>query len=474
MQKNNSSQKKFRFQVFNSLIFQLKNIFRREKNNNNQENSEVNEELTRYINKIFEQQEKERIVRWLVNSIRETLELDKVLETIVREIGALLNVDRCIIALFEKDEQKFYFRNEYRKDESIFPLIKGENTICEIPDKWQKFLIKNFCPVLIDDSQKDLLEEEEKKYLKINSIKSLIIIPIVHKEEFLGILMAHQFKHPRKWEETHFEILKDTGSQVAIAINQAILYSKIQEATKLKNDFLAGMSHELRTPLNAIIGFSEMLLSENYGNINEKQKKFLNNIYISGEHLLRLVNDILDLSKIETGNMEIIYEKFQVQTPIKETVSVLNSLAVKRSVTIEMEIEHDLSLSADLRRFKQIMYNLLSNAIKFSQEKERVKVKAFREGKNIRVEVHDRGIGITWIDREKIFKSFCQLDSSITRKQEGTGLGLTLTKKFIELHKGEINFESEKDKGSVFWFTLPEVKPDITENTDSDPVFSAS
>ncbi len=417
-----------------------------------------NEELTKYINKIFEQQEKERIVRWLVNSIRESLDLDKVLNTIVEEIGKLLKVDRCLVVLFEKEDQKLYFRSEYKKNEQINSLItsiNNQNAICNIPYKWQYILMKNFNPILINDSEKDKLDEEQRIYLKENNIKSLMIIPVVHKEEFLGIIMVHQLEYQRSWKDTHIELLKDTGNQIAVAIGQAILYTEVQKTTRLKSEFLAGMSHELRTPLNAIIGFSEMLLSEDFGEINEKQKKFLNNIAKSGEHLLKLVNDILDLSKIESGNMEINYEIFNISQEINETVSVLNSLALKKNIKIQININTNLFIKADLIKFKQIMYNLINNAIKFSEEKGEIIINVFSEDNKTKVEICDNGIGIAQKDKDIIFNSFRQVDSSLTRKQEGTGLGLTLTKKLVEMQGGKIDFQSEEKKGSKFWFTIP-------------------
>lgn len=401
-------------------------------------------ELTSYINKIFEQQEKDRIVRWLVDSIRESLELDTVLEKTVEEVGKLLKVDRCAIALFNNEKGCFYYRNEYRKNKDIPPLIKEKNMYEKLPDDWYDLIVNHFCPVVIDDYNKPAL-------------KSLVIKPFVHKNKVLGIILVHQVEYQRKWQETELEIMKDISSQVAIAIKQAMLYEEVQEATRLKSEFLSGMSHELRTPLNAIIGFSEMLLSDDYGQLSEKNKKFINNIKISGEHLLRLVNDLLDLSKIESGNMDVNYEKFNIYQTIRETVSVLNSIANKKNIDINIDIDNELFISADLRMFKQIMYNLLSNALKFTEDNGKVKVVACHVGEELRVEVQDTGIGIPLKDRDKIFMSFRQLDSSITRKQDGTGLGLTLTKKFIELHKGTIDFESDEGKGAKFWFTLPRV-----------------
>ncbi|OGI01521.1 MAG: hypothetical protein A2Y25_03385 [Candidatus Melainabacteria bacterium GWF2_37_15] len=416
------------------------------------------EELTRYINKIFEQQEKERIVRWLVNSIRESLDLDTVLEKTVEEVGRLLKVDRCLIALFYKETEKFNFRNEYRINNEIMSVLDNlEDAIRKILEPRHEFMINSFQTVVINDIEQEKLSPEASSFIKKFGIKSYIIVPIVDKNELSGIIIVHQVKNKRKWEDAHEEILKDIGSQIAIAIRQAILYAKVQESTRLKSEFLFSMSHELRTPLNAIIGFSEMLLCEDYGQLSEKQTKFIKNISLSGEHLLRLVNDILDLSKIESGNMEINYEIFNIYQAIWETVSVLNSLAEKKNINIEMDVDNKLCINADLRRFKQIMYNLLSNAVKFTEDNGKVKVIACLEESRLRVEVHDTGIGIPAKDRDKIFKNFRQLDSSLTRKQEGTGLGLTLTKKFIELHKGIIDFESKEGQGTKFWFTLPGV-----------------
>ncbi len=416
------------------------------------------EELTSYINKIFEQQEKERLVRWLVNSIRESLELETVLEKTVEETGKLLKVDRCLIALFDKEKDEFNFKNEYRDNNDIISVQETiDNTNRKLLEPWHTFLVRDFKTIVVDDFEKEKLCAEKIGLLRDYDIKSLIIVPILDKNSILGILIVNQIHHKRVWQDEHVEILKDIGSQVSIAIKQAMLYAQVQQTTRLKSEFLSGMSHELRTPLNAIIGFSEMLQSNDYGTLSEKQLKFINNIKVSGEHLLRLVNDILDLSKIESGNMEINCEVFNIYYAIRETVSVLNSLAEKKKIEIIPEIEGNLYINADLRRFKQIMYNLLSNALKFTEDGGEVSVKAFQDKDVLRVEVQDTGIGIALKDRDKIFKNFRQLDSSLTRKQEGTGLGLTLTKKLIELHKGKIDLESEEGKGSKFWVTMPGV-----------------
>jgi len=416
-------------------------------------------ELNNYINKIFEQQEKEKIVRWLVNSIRESLDLDKVLERIVDEIGRLLKVDRCLIALYDKDAGKFHFQNEYRINENIQDALNNSGSLMlELPQNWHEHLLKSNSSIVINNFEDEKLDENQKKYLEINNIKSLIIIPVAHKNEILGVIMVHQIHYNREWESTHIEILKDTGSQIAVAIGQAILYTKVQETTKLKSEFLAGMSHEFRTPLNAIIGFSEMLLNEDFGKLNEKQQRFANNVVLSGRHLLRLVNDILDISKVESGNLELNYEEFKVNSAIFETVSILKGMAIKKNISIETNLSENIIINADIGRFNQIMYNLISNAIKFTEDNGKIFINSKFIRGDLKVEIIDTGIGIAEENRDKVFQEFRQIDSFYARKQEGTGLGLTLAKKLVERHNGSIDFDSKEENGSKFWFILPEAK----------------
>jgi len=419
------------------------------------------EELMGYINKIFEQQERERIVKWIVDSIREYLDLDKVLLTTVEEIGKLLKVDRCGVWLFDHKIAKFNILNFYRSSEDIMPMYE-KICISDISKDWYKDLTENKKSIIIDDT-KTIYNEYERNYFEKYNIKSFAIMPILHKGEILGAISLHQTQYQRKWKTSHIDILKDIAGQIAIAIRQASLYTQAQEATRLKSEFLASMSHEFRTPLNAIIGFSEMLLTPNYGSISDKQKEYLNNIAISGKHLLNLVNDILDLSKVESGNIELRHEKFSSQKSIEEVVCMLSTLAQEKNISIELSLS-DTILKADMGRFKQIMYNLLSNAIKFTEDGGTINISTILEDKNLKVEVQDSGIGISKQDKDKIFSQFMQIDSSYARKQEGTGLGLTLTKKFIELHKGQIDFESKKGKGSKFWFILPEAEPSDNVN----------
>jgi PAS domain S-box-containing protein len=254
-----------------------------------------------------------------------------------------------------------------------------------------------------------------------------------------------------------------------------------EKANLAKSDFLSSMSHELRTPLNAIIGFSEILADKTFGELNVRQLKYSNNILNSGRHLLQLINDILDLAKVEAGPVELMRNTFSVGKALSEVQTIVKTLANKKHISLNVEVDSDLpSLLAHEAKFKQVMFNLLSNAIKFTPDGGKVFVTAaFQKATSVgssaaedclRVAVTDTGIGIKVTDQERVFKAFEQVDSSYGRQQQGTGLGLALTKKLVEMHGGRIWVESEgaEGKGSTFTFLIPiskvEAKP--TQPTD--------
>ncbi|WP_370574180.1 PAS domain-containing sensor histidine kinase [Methanomethylovorans sp.] len=229
-----------------------------------------------------------------------------------------------------------------------------------------------------------------------------------------------------------------------------------EAANRTKSEFLANMSHELRTPLNSIIGFSDMLLEGVVGNLNEKQIRYLRNISGSGHHLLTLINDILDLSKVDSGKMQISYEKFTINEVFTDIRNNLANFAISKSITLNFEVEADLTdIYADKLKLKQILYNLVSNAIKFTSEQGSVYISASARSNRLHVEVRDTGIGINTEDQKKLFSAFTQLDSTYSRKYQGSGLGLVLVKKFVEIHGGRVWVESESGKGSNFIFEIP-------------------
>jgi len=232
-----------------------------------------------------------------------------------------------------------------------------------------------------------------------------------------------------------------------------------EAASESKDEFLATMSHELRTPLNSIIGFSDVLLAEMFGSLNEKQTAYINHISNSGKHLLDLINDILDLSKVEAGKMELDYQEFDISHAIAEVKTITEPLATKKGICLDIKVEPQLGMIyADKTKLRQILYNLTSNAIKFTPEKGNVAIEVRRSGNMIQVSIKDTGIGISKSDMDKLFQPFRQLNPYLTREHEGTGLGLALVKKFIEMHGGKIRVESKIGEGSIFTFVIPLIR----------------
>lgn len=338
--------------------------------------------------------------------------------------------------------------------------------------------------------------------------KDIFAIPLICAEEVLGVIelgCVHGYK------EENNKILEDSVFQLAIGLSNMkkmqdiislkdklqesnleiqasneellsmneelkrqqaelnILNQKLIDASRAKSEFLANMSHELRTPLNSINGYSEVLLDEHYGPLNEKQKEYIEIIYKSGKHLLSLINEILDLSKIEAGMLELELSSVSVKDVVNTAVMLLKEKALKHNINLQTEIKDgaDINIEADERKLKQILFNLLSNAVKFTPEGGSVFVKVEKVEDMIKFSVMDTGIGIKKEDMEKLFKPFVQLETPYTKRFEGTGLGLALTKRLVELHKGEIYVESEFGKGSTFSFVIPiKQKEKLTEKEE--------
>ena len=230
---------------------------------------------------------------------------------------------------------------------------------------------------------------------------------------------------------------------------------KILEADKVKNEFLANISHELRTPLNSILGFSDILGTQLYGNLNSKQEEYVNDIKVSATHLLGMINEVLDMSKIEANAMKIVKSAFWISRAVDEVANILYPLAQKKNIILKKNMDADFEVFADYQKIQQILYNLVSNAIKYSPENDEVEITVNADDESFRIFVHDNGIGIDKKYHGKIFAKFVQLDSAYTKKESSTGLGLTITKELVELHGGKISLISEVNNGSTFIVEIP-------------------
>lgn len=406
--------------------------------------------------KLKKQMEREAFLRRINENISVTLDLDKIINLVCKEMLKFFNVDRVAIGKFESSEDytKPISVSESKANKNI-PPHKSVNISAKVNEYLVNCLLKNGGDLIINNMKDSNVPAFYSNYHKQLGTKSILNVAIRRGKECWGIMAIFQNREYRKWTLEEIDLMHAIAEQVFIAIRQAELYARSQDAARLKSEFITNVSHEIRTPLNAILGFSQLLGNKTCP--KEKHQKYLNNISLSADQLLKLINSILDFSKIESGKMDLCAEKFDALNTIEDVILSIKSMAIQKSITIKTELTN-VVLYADVVKFKQILLNLLSNAIKFTNEQGQVIIRTKARKNEVIVEVEDNGIGIADEDTDKIFKYFRQLDSSHSRSQEGTGLGLALTKKLVELHNGEIGFESEKGKGSKFWFAIPKTK----------------
>jgi len=319
------------------------------------------------------------------------------------------------------------------------------------------------------DTQADSVPEYARRGSKIAGSKSQLFAPMLWEGRGIGAIAVGR-SFVSSFSDKEIALLRTFADQAVIAIQNARLFDEIEEksnqleiANQHKSDFLANMSHELRTPLNAIIGFSEVLTEKMFGEVNDKQLDYLNDIHSSGKHLLSLINDILDLSKIEAGRMELDLVDLSVPDALSTAMTLIRERAQNHGIVLSLDVDPKVSeIRADERKVKQVMLNLLSNAVKFTPDGGTIVVHATLDTDHIEVAVQDSGIGIAPEDQAAVFEEFKQVGRDYTKKAEGTGLGLALTRRIVELHGGRIWLESAPGKGSTFTFTLPLTQPEET------------
>ena len=290
---------------------------------------------------------------------------------------------------------------------------------------------------------------------------ALIAVPLVREDQIIGGLVVLR-RAAGRFEQATVELLQTFASQSALAIQNARLFQEIEEkgreleiASQHKSQFLANMSHELRTPLNAILGYTELIVDDVYGPPSDKVREVLERVQTNGHHLLGLINDVLDLSKIEAGQLELSLGAYSLGEVVYTVVTATESLVTEKKLALNVDVPEDIpNGQGDERRIAQVLLNLVGNAIKFTDAGE-VGIAVLVANGAFEVAVSDTGPGIPEAERKEIFEEFHQMDSSSTKEKSGTGLGLSIARKIVELHGGRIWVESEVGHGSTFRFTLP-------------------
>lgn len=386
-------------------------------------------------------------------------------EAFFKMLKKVIDFEDCYVFLLNSEDIQLKLTHNSQSD------ISPDKTV-DISTNLAKKLFENKSEIL--GKKSDLI-----KLLGLNS-ENYLVSKLAIRETVFGFLLVGR---PHEFKKTDLTIIDSITSVLSYKIKDLELSNvfkiqlkalknavqetndayrtiksqnkKIVAADKIKNEFLASVSHELRTPLNAIIGFSDILTSQVYGDLNDKQVAYVKDIQIAGIQLLGMVNEILDISKIEANAIKLVKRYFEVSRPVIETCNILMPLIKNKNINLSYHIDKDIDIFADYQKIQQVLYNLLSNAIKYTPDKGSIVITVTNTAKKVKFSVKDSGIGIDKKDQKRIFGKFVQLEDAFYKKETSTGLGLTITKQLVEMHKGTIKIISEKGKGAEFIVTLP-------------------
>ena len=417
--------------------------------------------------------------------ITSTLDLDKLLTTVLQLLVENVGFSRILLMRYDPATRLAFGARTAGVPEEVDRAARAVEIPIEDDRTMHAEMLLHGRTFLVPDINA-VADRIHPAYLALArqvGVTSFVCAPLKSKDAILGYVAAD--KGTELCAQEDMDLLASIANYIAVASDNALAYQQLERLTlsleqrvrertrdfeiardqamranRHKSEFLASMSHELRTPLNAVIGFSEVLLEKMFGPLNDKQGEYVRDILSSGRHLLSLINDILDLSKIEAGRMDLELTSFDLPTTMSSAVMLISDLAKRHGLELVLEVDEGLQeVTADERKVKQIILNLLSNAVKFTPDGGKIWLGGARAGNMIEVWVKDTGIGIASEDQARIFEEFRQVGGDQVRKREGTGLGLTLAKKFVELHEGRIWVDSEVGRGSTFRFTLPLLAP---------------
>ena len=394
----------------------------------------------------------------VTQAVNSTLDLETVLATIVANAVQLSGTDAGAIYVFDEAQQQFRLSATYGMDEALIAAIRDQRIGAGERLMQQAVSVRG--PLQVPD----LRQEPSSPVLKLilrAGYRSLLVAPLLSRDTIVGALVVRR-RDTGTFAAGKIDLLQTFAAQSVLAIQNARLFHEIEDksrqleiASKHKSQFLANMSHELRTPLNAILGYTELILDNIYGDMPDKMRGVLERVQSNGKHLLGLINDVLDLSKIEAGQLTLSLTDYSLRDIVHAVVVAVESLATEKDLALNVEVAPDLPIGrGDERRLAQVLLNLVGNAIKFT-DRGSVSIKASAADGTFTVAVRDTGPGISADYQVKIFEEFAQADTSSTRKKGGTGLGLSIAKRIIELHHGRIWVESVLGEGATFSFTVP-------------------